>query len=581
MAGGGAGQANGDEGKQDPAHPNAPDPPTVYPEDIDGLSREESKEINDLADIAALKSNTAKTWVRPSAVIKKKATKKLEKNEGLFKADKTQMNKSKMDDIDKPPYDVRDFYHNNFALPGAYDGVVTRVSCSGKFENMTFMVIAINALWMGFDSDFNPEPTLTTAHPTFQYGENFFCIYFTFEVMIRFMSFKNKRNCVKDNWFNFDTCLVTLMTVETWALPIILGDGQLPFDVALLRLLRLLRLARMVRLLRGLPELLTLVQAMAAAIRSVSTVIALLVLIMYVFAIIFKMQMGEKMPDNFGGIPISMGTLFLAGTLGDNIGDVFLGTVDESEIMGVVFLIYVFLAMFTVLNMLIGVLCEVVAAVSEASKEETLIDFVRKELREVLDEHDDDGNGMVSRSEFKAIVTDERGMQAFADLEVDVDNFESMSSTIFDPDKPEDPDKEIPFADFLKRVLSMRNTNSARYADVIEVNKLIMRGQMDMESLVLHVEHEIGKRLNKIMVANGLQADTLDDDPLERYPVRASKDMQRRPSKDRGAMVKERAVSRLSGGDDGLEGRMAKLESNVGQINGKLDQLLSVLTMGR
>ena len=50
-----------------------------------------------------------------------------------------------------------------------------------------------------------------------------------------------------------------------------------------------------------------------------------------------------------------------------------------------------------------------------------------------------------------------------------MDNFESMSSTIFDPDKPEDPDKEIPFADFLKRVLSMRNTNSARYADVIEV----------------------------------------------------------------------------------------------------------------
>ena len=51
----------------------------------------------------------------------------------------------------------------------------------------------------------------------FQYGENFFCIYFTFEVMIRFMSFKNKRNCIKDNWFNFDTCLVSLMTIETCA----------------------------------------------------------------------------------------------------------------------------------------------------------------------------------------------------------------------------------------------------------------------------------------------------------------------------------------------------------------------------
>jgi hypothetical protein len=224
-----------------------------------------------------------------------------------------------------------------------------------------------------------------------------------------------------------------------------------------------------------------------------------------------------------------------------------------------------------------------VAAVSEASKESTLIDFVRKELREVLDEHDDDGNGMVSRAEFKAIVTDERGMQAFADLEVDVDNFEAMSSTIFDPDKPEDPDKEIPFADFLKRVLSMRNTNSARYADVIEVNKLIMRGQMDMESLVLHVEHEIGKRLNKLMGAANLEVDEdfHDTKPSSGgIPRRSSKELLSRPSKERGIMVKERAVSRLAGNDD-TESRLAKLESNVSQINGKLDQLLSVLTMGR
>ena len=33
--------------------------------------------------------------------------------------------------------------------------------------------------------------------------------------------------------------------------------------------------------------------------------------------------------------------------------------------------------MFTLMNMLIGVLCEVVTAVSEQSQEETKIDFVR------------------------------------------------------------------------------------------------------------------------------------------------------------------------------------------------------------
>jgi voltage-gated sodium channel len=338
---------------------------------------------------------------------------------------------------------------------------------------------------MGFDSDYNLAELIDTAHWFFQACESFFCIYFTFELSVRFMSFKIKRNCLRDAWFTFDGILVTLMVSETWVLPLLLGGGKMPIDVQFLRLLRLLRLARMVRLLRGLPELLALVKAMGAAIRSVSTVCVLLLLLLYVFAILHRMMLGGipgKMTEYFGSIPLAMTTLFYVGTLGDSIWVIWLdlwqiGT--EGDMKGYIFLgvffAYVFLSMFTILNMLIGVLCEVVGAVSEQSKEETLIDYVRETLLKVLDDIDKDGNGMVSRVEFSAMCADPRCRSAFEDLDVDMDNFEKMTGFLFDPDDPDDEDKELGFADMLKRVLTMRGTNTARVFDIMELNKHITR----------------------------------------------------------------------------------------------------------
>ena len=189
--------------------------------------------------------------------------------------------------LDQKAYDVADFYWKD-KYP-----LVVGLCTHKKFENTTFSVIGINALWMGFDSDYNPAPTIDKAALLFQLGESFFCIYFTFEVMIRFLSFEVKRNCMKDGWFVFDSLLVTLMIAETWCMPIILGGEEMPVDVQFLRLLRLLRLARMVRLLKALPDLLILVRAMFGAIRSCVTVVSLLFLLLYVFGIIFKMQLGN------------------------------------------------------------------------------------------------------------------------------------------------------------------------------------------------------------------------------------------------------------------------------------------------
>jgi hypothetical protein len=234
-----------------------------------------------------------------------------------------------------------------------------------------------------------------------------------------------------------------------------------------------------------LPELLALVKAMGAAIRSVSTVCFLLALLLYVFAILHRMMLGGipgKMTTYFGSIPTAMTTLFYVGTLGDSIWMVWqdiwqLGKdgTPAGYIFMVVFFAYVFLSMFTILNMLIGVLCEVVAAVSEDSKEETLIDYVKDTLLRVLKDIDEDDNGMISRNEFAVLCSDERSKKAFEDLDVDPDSFEKMTGFLFDPDEPGEPDKELEFADMLKRVLSMRGTKTATVFDIMELNKHITR----------------------------------------------------------------------------------------------------------
>merc|ERR1719316_1573194 len=118
------------------------------------------------------------------------------------------------------------------------------------------------------------------------------------------------------------------MIMETWMMPLMMGDGEGggAGSLSILRLLRLLRLTRMVRLMRAVPELVTLIKGMAKAARSVASTLLLLIIVLYIFAIIFTGMLGKETAANcsqcrpfFAGISKSMITLFLAGTLLDDV----------------------------------------------------------------------------------------------------------------------------------------------------------------------------------------------------------------------------------------------------------------------
>merc|ERR1719443_77485 len=183
-----------------------------------------------------------------------------------------------------------------------------------------------------------------------------------------------------------------------------------------------------------------------------------------------------------------MANLFYIGTLGDNIGLVFLEIGGVNPACGFLFLLYIFLTMFTVLNMLIGVLCEVVAAISEQSKEAIL---------KVLQEFDDEGDGLVSRREFDALMANEDAREAFIRLDVNPDNFKTVSEFLFEPDEPGGPEKELTFAVFLKRVMQMRSSNQARVLDVMELNKMVARSQRQVEAKIAEMETKVDPDIQK------------------------------------------------------------------------------------
>ena len=81
-------------------------------------------------------------------------------------------------------YNVASFYHET--------GMAKDIATSPVFEQVTLLVITVNAVWMWIDIDYNKEKLLSDAELHFRFMEHFFCAFFSLELFVRFCAFKNK-----------------------------------------------------------------------------------------------------------------------------------------------------------------------------------------------------------------------------------------------------------------------------------------------------------------------------------------------------------------------------------------------------
>merc|ERR1712050_178907 len=86
----------------------------------------------------------------------------------------------------------------------------------------------------------------------------------------------------------------------------------------------------------------------------------------------------------FSPVPHSMATLMLYCVFLEDVVDLFRKLGAENPIYAAALLIFIFIATLTVMNMLTGLLVQVVQAVSSVEKEKVLVLLVKQKLQQAM-----------------------------------------------------------------------------------------------------------------------------------------------------------------------------------------------------
>lgn len=358
------------------------------------------------------------------------------------------------------------------------------VARSSWFQNLTLVVIFLNTLWIAVDTDFNKATVLCNAPMIFQVVDNIFCCYFTFEITVRFMACAKKWDAFNDFSFVFDTFLVLLMIWETWiqvAIYRMYGNNDSFYSgmrsasvFRLFRVFRLLRVSRLTRLLKAVPELLILVKSLGSGLRCMLVALSMLMILIYMFAIVFAESLAGT--DEGGGlfetVPQGM-NLMLVQVLCGFDADVFATMLNAGPMYYILWLSYVFMASLSLMNILIGILCEVVANTAESEKEDELKREIAYEIG-LLRTYDHE-EFTISQPQMVETIESPSVADKLRQLHIDV-------GALLDIVHLMDGFEVMDLEEFVDMLTQFRGTKTATVKDVVELRKYMSTELMIIET---------------------------------------------------------------------------------------------------
>jgi hypothetical protein len=192
----------------------------------------------------------------------------------------------------------------------------------------------------------------------------------------------------------------------------------------------------------------------------------------------------------FKTVPQSMTSLLLRGTLPDlaewvtRVGDEHLG-------FAALLLLFILFATLTVMNMLVGVLVEVVAMVSQVENESMLICMVRGRMMDMINSLNLDGDGShsISKDEFEQLLIRPEAAGLIQSVGVDVVGLVEFTEFIF-------KDGELSFVEFVEMILQLRGSNTARVKDIVDMRKQVMQ-EFDMVETQMNEVHQSVERIER------------------------------------------------------------------------------------
>jgi voltage-gated sodium channel len=235
---------------------------------------------------------------------------------------------------------------------------------STQFELLISAVIIINAISLAVLTMPNLSPeTIAIANNV----DLAAYVIYVIELILRLVSYGKKPwKFFKEGWNVFDFVII----------------GLTPFFQGQTAVIRLLRLMRLIRIFRFLPEVRILSASIVKSIPPLLSMSVLIGLLLFLYGMAGYYFFGADAPESWGNIGLSMKSLFILLTLEN-----FPVYLEEAMLINPLavpfFLSYVFLIVFTVLNVLIGI---VLNAMDEARSEDQLQRRQVAELNELAAE---------------------------------------------------------------------------------------------------------------------------------------------------------------------------------------------------
>ena len=224
------------------------------------------------------------------------------------------------------------------------------------FEGIVISIIIISAIMVGFrtyDEVFPPE-----VFQIFSVLDYAVTIFFLIEIIIRVYSYERARDFFKENWNIFDFAIVALSLI-----PIASLDGVI--------IGRLLRVFRLLRLISFIPQFRILIESLITAIPRVGYVLLFIFIETYIFAAIGSILYSGIDPEHWGNIGVAMLTLFQTATL-EGWPDLLDKAYSSRPFAWIFFLSFIILNSFIFLNMIVGVIIDVMIRQNDAYESEEM-----------------------------------------------------------------------------------------------------------------------------------------------------------------------------------------------------------------
>lgn len=222
------------------------------------------------------------------------------------------------------------------------------------FELFVITIIVLSALLIGAKTYPIPDYALGAL----KVMDWLITAIFLFEIVVRFVADEDKKRFFSKGWNIFDSLIVVVSLIPV-------EDSEL----ALIG--RLIRIFRVMRMISFVPELRMLLNSLLRALPQLGYVVLLMFIIFYIYAAIGSSFFHGINSELWGDISISMLTLFRVMTFEDWT-DVMYEVMNVYSLGWIFFLSFIFLTTFAFLNMVIGIVVNVLE--DEHHKEQELQD---------------------------------------------------------------------------------------------------------------------------------------------------------------------------------------------------------------